>query len=124
MITGCGSEAGRKSILTPMISGVFAMCPSRPSSGRNDLFRERLDAIINPRHPLARLSELMAWSRFDEAFGGFYHPVGRRAKPTRLTVGLHYLKHVHDLSDEEVVDRWMENPYWRHDTKVMNLSDI
>lgn len=29
-------------------------------------------------------------------------------------VGLHYLKHMHDLSDEEVVERWVENPYWQH----------
>jgi len=100
-------------IVTPLISGVFEMRPSHPSSGKNDLFRERLDAIINPRHPLARLSGLMAWSRFDEAFGCFYRPVGRPAKPTRLMVGLHYLKHVHDLSDEEVVNRWVENPYWQ-----------
>lgn len=99
--------------MVPLISGVLAMRPSHPSSGKNDLFRERLDAIINPRHPLARLSDLMAWSRFDEAFGGFYRPLGRPAKPTRLMVGLHYLKHVHDLSDEEVVNRWVENPYWQ-----------
>ena len=38
---------------------------------------------------------------------------GRRpAKPTRLMVGLHDLKHMHDLSDDEVVERWVENPYW------------
>ncbi|TIM52123.1 MAG: IS5 family transposase, partial [Mesorhizobium sp.] len=89
------------------------MLPARPSSGKSDLFRERLDAIINPRHPLVRLSALMEWSRFDEAFGGFYRPVGRPAKPTRLMVGLHYLKHVHDLSDEETVERWVENAYWQ-----------
>ncbi len=28
--------------------------------------------------------------------------------------GLHYLKHTYDLSDEETVDRWVENPYWQH----------
>ena len=89
------------------------MLPSRPSSGKNDLFRERLDAIINMDHPLVRLSDLMPWDDFDEAFGRFYRPVGRPAKPTRLMVGLHYLKHVHDLSDEEVVDRWVENVYWQ-----------
>jgi IS5 family transposase len=88
------------------------MHPSRSLSGRNDLFRERLDAIINPRHPLVRLSELMAWDDFDKAFGRFYRPVGRPAKPTRLMVGLHYLKHVPDLSEEEVVVRWVENVYW------------
>ncbi|ESY64914.1 transposase IS4 [Mesorhizobium sp. LNHC252B00] len=90
------------------------MLPSRPSRNRNDLFRERLDAIINMRHPLVRLSGLMPWARFDETFGRFYRPVGRPAKPTRLMVGLHYLKHVHDLSDEEVVDRWVENAYWQY----------
>jgi len=54
------------------------------------------------------------WDRFDEAFGGFFKPVERKAKLTRLMVGLHYLKHLHDLSDEEVVERWVENLYWQH----------
>jgi IS5 family transposase len=29
-------------------------------------------------------------------------------------VALHYLKYQHDLSDEAVVARWTENPYWQH----------
>jgi IS5 family transposase len=89
------------------------MRPSHPSSGRNDLFRERLDAMINMSHPLVKLAGVMDWGRFDDAFGGFYRPIGRPAKPTRLMVGLHYLKHVHDLSDEETVERWVENRYWQ-----------
>ena len=91
------------------------MRPTRPASGRNDLFRERLDAMINMSHPLVKLSRVVGWSRFDAAFGGFYRPVGRPAKPTRLMVGLQYPKHVHcDLSDEETVERWVENPYWQY----------
>ena len=89
------------------------MRPTRTASGKVDLFRERLEAIIDPHHALVRLAGLVPWSRFDEAFGRFYRPIGRPAKPTRLMVGLHYLKHVHDLSDEEVVARWVENPYWQ-----------
>ena len=89
------------------------MRPTRPPSGKVDLFRERLEAIIDPHHALVRLAGLVPWSHFDEAFGRFYRPIGRPAKPTRLMVGLHYLKHVHDLSDEEVVARWVENPYWQ-----------
>ena len=34
--------------------------------------------------------------------------------PTRLMVGLHYLKHAYQLSDEEVIRRWVENPYWQY----------
>jgi IS5 family transposase len=89
------------------------MRPSHPASGKSDLFRERLEAIIDVRHALVRLAGIVPWSRFEEAFGRFYRPLGRPAKPTRLMVGLHYLKHVHDLSDEEVVARWVENPYWQ-----------
>jgi IS5 family transposase len=28
-------------------------------------------------------------------------------------VGLHYLKHAKGLSDEEVVEQWLENAYWQ-----------
>jgi IS5 family transposase len=79
-------------------SWCFPMRPSKPSRRGGDLFRERLDAIIDMGHPLVRLGELVPWSDFDEAFGRFYKPVGRPAKPTRLLVGLHYLKHTSDLS--------------------------
>ena len=81
------------------------MEPSKQSRGGKDLFRERLDAIIDLKHPLVRLAGLVPWSDFDEAFGRLYKPLGRRAKPTRLMVGLHYLKHTFDLSDELTVER-------------------
>jgi IS5 family transposase len=29
-------------------------------------------------------------------------------------VGLHYLKHAFNQSDEAVVTRWVENPYWQY----------
>ena len=94
-------------------SWCFPMKPSKPSRRGGDLFRERLDAIIDMGHPLVRLGELVPWGGFDEAFGRFYKPVGRPAKATRLMVGLQYLKHTYDLSDEETVARWVENPYWQ-----------
>jgi len=90
------------------------MKPVRRGRANPDLFRERLDAIINMRHSLVRLAELLPWSAFDKSFGKFFKPIGRPAKPTRLMVGLHYLKHVYNLSDEEVVERWVENAYWQY----------
>ena len=90
------------------------MEPSKQSRGGEDFFRERLDAIIDLKHPLVRLACLVPWSDFDEAFGHLYKPIGRPAKSTRLMVGLHYLKHTFDLSDERTVERWVENPYWQY----------
>jgi IS5 family transposase len=39
---------------------------------------------------------------------------GRPAIATRRIAGLHYLKHTYGLSDEQVVQRWAENPYWQY----------
>ena len=84
--------------------------PTMPSSG--DLYRSRLDQILDQRHALFRLAALIDWHRFDHEFGRFYRPLGRPAKPTRLMVGLSYLQHTFNRSDEAVVQRWLQNPYW------------
>jgi transposase, IS5 family len=36
--------------------------------------------------------------------------MGVQACPVRFIVGVHILKHTFNLSDEEVCDRWVENP--------------
>jgi IS5 family transposase len=82
-----------------------------PSSG--DLYRSRLDQILDQRHELFRLAGLIDRDRFDQEFGRFYRSLGLPAKPTRLMVGLSYLQHTVNLSDEAVVQRWTENPYWQ-----------
>jgi len=91
------------------------MRPQEPeNSPDSDLFRSRLDNLLDQRHELYRLAELIDWSEFDRAFGELYCPDnGSPAKSTRLMVGLHYLKHAFGLSDEAVVHRWVENPYWQ-----------
>lgn len=79
------------------------------------LFTSRLDQILNNQHPLYKLADVIDWSEFEKAFGPMYSPdQGAPAKPIRLMVGLHYLKHAFDLSDEEVVAHWIENPYWQY----------
>ena len=39
-----------------------------------DLFRERLDNMLNQRHALYRLADLIEWSVFDNEFGSLYCP--------------------------------------------------
>lgn len=81
----------------------------------DDLFRARLSQQIDPRHPLVRLAGLLDWEMFEARFGPLYHPhIGRPGIPIRLMVGLSYLQHTFRLSDEEVVARWVENPYWQY----------
>ena len=105
-----------------------------------DFFRARLDAMIDLRHPLAVLATRMPWAEIESALapcfarqdrqgrpiegldlfgpslqmaGAGTSPAGRRRLPIRLMVGLLYLKHAFGESDETVVQRWAENPYWQ-----------
>jgi len=79
------------------------------------MFKSRLDQILNIDHPLVKLANDIDWEGFEEKFGKFYtQNFGRPALPTRLMVGLHYLKSAFDESDESVVDRFLENPYWQY----------
>ena len=87
--------------------------PRRQSVG--DLFRARLEQILDHDHELYRLAGAIRWGAFDEAFGALYvENKGRPGLPTRLMVGIHYLKHAFDESDESVVAKLLENPYWQY----------
>jgi len=92
-------------------------------SAQTAIFCVPIERIVNPNHPLCALTDKIDWKSFDTSFGGLYDPGnGRPAKPTRLMVGLHYLKHTFDLSDEAVVTRWVENPYWQYFCGMLNFT--
>jgi len=85
-------------------------------SGRQgDLFRAQLEQILNRDHPLYGLANEVDWSVFEQEFGPLYvENFGRPGLPIRLVVGLHYLKYSYNESDESVVERFLENPYWQY----------
>jgi len=88
---------------------------SKKDDLRLDLFRERLENILNRNHELYRLAGLISWDVFEQEFGIFYSAQkGRPGIPIRLMVGLTYLGHAYGLSDEAVVAGWVENPYWQY----------
>ena len=81
----------------------------RPS--QCELFGARLSELLNPEHPLYVLAERIDWPAFDAAIDACYaEELGRPGVNTRLMVGLLYLKHAYDESDESVVARWVEHP--------------
>ena len=82
---------------------------------QRDLFRASLANIIDPGHGLVKLAKVVEWDRLDDLFGStFCQDNGRPGISTRLMVALHYLKYTNNLSDEEVVATWVENPYWQY----------
>jgi len=91
------------------------MKPRKPLPQQDDLLRARLVEMIDMRHELVKLTALIDWEVFEREWVGLFpSPVGRPATPTRLVAGLFYLQHAFRLSDEAVVARWAENPYWQH----------
>lgn len=88
------------------------MKPNRTDS-QLSLFNCPLEKILNPDHPLVILSSKIDWSQFDDLVAPCYSEEGRPGCTTRLMIGLLYLKHAFNESDESVVARWVENPYWQ-----------
>jgi IS5 family transposase len=87
--------------------------PLEEKQGR--MFRVELSQLVDPDHGLVKLAGVVDWARLDELFGSTYCPEnGRPGISTRLMVALQYLKFMHDLSDDEVVSAWVENPYWQY----------
>ena len=88
--------------------------PERRETGEQDLFRSRLDQIIDLKHPLVALGRTVDWGFLERKFGAVYtDDPGRPPLPTRLMAGLAILKHTYDLSDEVLCERWVENPYYQ-----------
>jgi len=88
--------------------------PNQPPN-QGEPIKARLDQILNMAHPLFKLANSINWSVFEQEFGLEYgEGIGRPALSTRLVVGLHYLKYLYEVSDESVVERFIENPYWQY----------
>lgn len=81
-----------------------------------DMFQTPLIHFINKHHELYQLSTQINWDELESDFSQYYHEQGRPAVPIRKMVGMTLLKYIFNLSDEELVERWIENPYWQHFT--------
>ncbi|WP_296293454.1 transposase [Limnohabitans sp.] len=106
-----------------------------------DFFRNRLDQMIDLRHPLAVLANRMPWQEIEASLahlfarqvragkkiedsdlfgateviaGAGVSKAGRPRLPTRLMVSLLYLKHAFNESDEDLIQRWGETPTWQY----------
>jgi IS5 family transposase len=93
----------------------------KPSIQTNFFFY--LEDTLNKSHPLYILSNQVDWQRFEDGFSPLYcADNGRPAKPIRLMVGLLILKHLRNISDENVVDQWTENLYYQYFCGLQQFS--
>ena len=85
-------------------------------TGEEDLFRARLDQIIDMKHELVQLAGWLDWDWLDGEIAPLYSDKGRPGIETRFVIGLLLLKHIFALSDEEVCERWVYDPYFQYFT--------
>lgn len=83
---------------------------------QQNLFQTRLTDLINLGHPLIKLADEVAWDKMELEFQNLYSDQGRPSIPIRKIAGLLMIKEMFKESDESVVERWIENPYWQYFT--------
>jgi len=82
----------------------------------DDLFKARLDQIINMRHELVTLADKIDWAWLDEQIAPCFSEHGRPGEPVRVMIGMFILKHTYGLSDEGIWNRWVNDPYFQYFT--------
>ena len=93
------------------------MRPKKQKPVRQDeLFRARLDQIINMKHELVVLAQKLDWDWIDAELAPLFSDQGRPAEPVRFMIGMFLLKHIYALSDEQLWERWVHDPYFQYFT--------
>ncbi len=88
----------------------------REESHTDDLFRARLDQIINMKQAVVRLAEEIDWDWIDNQVSDLFSAEGRPGTETRFMIGILLLKQIYGLSDEGVWERWVHDPYFQYFT--------
>src|SRR5258708_27298367 len=87
----------------------------RRETSEQDLFRSRLDQVIDIKHALVKLARTIDWRFLEQTFGAVYtDKPGQPPLPTRLMAGLASLKHTFDPSPEATCCPWVGNPYLQY----------
>ncbi len=87
------------------------------------MYQVPLIQFINEEHELYQLAERINWDELEQDLSEYYCvDNGRPSIPIRKIVGVVLLKRMFNESDESIVDRWKENPYWQHFCGEVNFQ--
>lgn len=92
------------------------MLGKTPKNHQVNIFQTPLKNFINMEHELIQLADAIDWDAVEVEFKGYFAELGRPGVPIRKMVGLMLLKSLYNLSDENTVARWVENPYYQYFT--------
>jgi IS5 family transposase len=79
-----------------------------------NMFRIQLKDLVFEKHSLIILAHKIDWISINKEFEQYYSKEGRPSVPTRTMVGLLLLKSMFNESDENLIPKWVENPYWQY----------
>jgi len=80
-----------------------------------EMFKIPLKQFIKEVHELVLLSKKIDWSQLESNLSNYYcSDNGRPSVAIRTIVGVILLRRMFNESDESVLDRWVENPYWQY----------
>jgi IS5 family transposase len=85
-----------------------------PDKNQRELFRTRLEDLINPKHELALLSKKIDWQYFENEFKKYYSEKGAPSVPIRTMVGCLLLKQLYNLGDERLTEYWVRDVYFQY----------
>ena len=85
------------------------------NGNQQNLFLPLLKEMLDPRRPLYKLADEIPWSAIESDLKKYYRDdFVAPSKPIRLMASLLILKQLENLSDETLVERWAENPYYQY----------
>lgn len=80
-----------------------------------EIYKIPIKHFIKEDHELILLSRKIDWEQLESCLSGYYcQDNGRPGIPIRTIAGVILLQRMFDESDESVLDRWVENPYWQY----------
>ena len=85
-----------------------------PTEHQQTMWAPPLEMMLNPDHQLVKLAKSLPWDKLESEFGSHYAAIGRPSIPIRVMVSLLLLQRMFDVSDEQVVKQWVQNPYWQN----------
>jgi len=83
-------------------------------ANERELFRTRLEDLIDPHHELALLAKKIDWQYFEQEFKSYYSEHGAPSVPIRQMVGCLLLKYLYNLGDDRLPQYWVRDVYFQY----------